>query len=166
VRPGLDRSTTARTSNPGREGDRDAHWKDAAVAVEEDSLDALPVGEERVRIGKERIQTGRIRVHTVTETHEQIAAQDLASEHIEVERVPINREIDAVPELRQEGDVTVIPIVEEVLVIEKRLFLKEEIHLRRTRSVERVETPVELRKQQAIIERLETGDPHPEETKE
>jgi uncharacterized protein (TIGR02271 family) len=136
------------------------------VAVEEDPIEALPLAEERVHFGTERIQTGRVRVHTVTKRHEQLVAQDLASEHVEVERVPIHREIDAVPELRQEGDVTVIPIVEEVLVIEKRLVLKEEIHLRRTRSVERVETPVELRKQEAIIERLDAGDPHPEETKE
>jgi uncharacterized protein (TIGR02271 family) len=144
----------------------DAHRRNAAVANEESSPEALPLAEERMHVGKERIQAGRVRVRTITEKHEHLVAQDLASEHVEVERVPIDREIDVIPELRQDGDVTIIPIIEEVLVIEKRLVLKEEIHLRRTRSVERVEIPVELRKQEAIVERLDAVSPHPEETKE
>jgi hypothetical protein len=58
----------------------------------------------------------------------------LYTEEAGVERVPVNRLIDTEPQTRQEGDVTVIPIVEEVLVVEKRLLLKEEIRIRRTRN--------------------------------
>jgi stress response protein YsnF len=56
------------------------------------------------------------------------------SEEAGVERVPVNRLVETEPQTRQEGDVTIIPIIEEVLVVEKRLLLKEEIHIRRTRN--------------------------------
>jgi stress response protein YsnF len=48
--------------------------------------------------------------------------------------------------------VTIIPVLEEVLVVEKRLVLKREIRIRK-RSSETVEIPVSLRKQRAEVER-------------
>ena len=36
----------------------------------------------------------------------------------------IDQFVDAAPQVRTEGDVTIIPVVEEVLVVEKRLVLK------------------------------------------
>ena len=51
------------------------------------------------------------------------------------------------------GDLTIVPVVEEVLVVEKRLVLKEELHIRRTSQTELVEVPVTLRKQRAVVER-------------
>jgi stress response protein YsnF len=53
--------------------------------------------------------------------------------------------------------------VEEVLVIERRLLLKEEIRLRRVRTTERHHETVTLREQQPIIERAEPGAPKPPE---
>jgi stress response protein YsnF len=66
--------------------------------------------------------------------------------------------------VRTEGDVTILPVVEEVLVVETRLLLKEEIHVRRTATRETVEIPVTLRRQRAVVERVDpvTGDATPE----
>jgi stress response protein YsnF len=55
--------------------------------------------------------------------------------------------------VRTHGDTTIIPIVEEVLVVEKRLILKEELHVRRVVSNDEVEVPITLRKQRAVVER-------------
>ena len=52
-----------------------------------------------------------------------------------------------------------MPVVEEVVVVEKRLVLKEEIHIRRTAQTEAVEVPVTLRKQRAVVERLGPDTP-------
>jgi len=60
--------------------------------------------------------------------------------------------VETAPEIRTEGDVTIVPVLEEVLVVEKRLVLKEELHIRRRIETETVEVPVILRKQRAIIE--------------
>jgi stress response protein YsnF len=51
----------------------------------------------------------------------------------------------------------VIPVVEEVLVVERRLVLKEEIHLRRVRTTTRHRETVTLRDEQVVIERPEPG---------
>ena len=48
---------------------------------------------------------------------------------------------------------TIVPVLEEVLIVEKRLVLKEELRIRRSRSQETEEIPVRLRKQRAVVER-------------
>jgi stress response protein YsnF len=70
--------------------------------------------------------------------------------------------VETAPAIRTEGDVTILPIVEEVLVVEKRLVLKEELHIRRRVGSEAIEVPVTLRKQRAIVERLAPDAPDPD----
>lgn len=60
--------------------------------------------------------------------------EPLFQEDVEVERIPMNRFIDGPVETRQEGDLTIVPVVEEVLEVRKRLLLKEEVHIRRRRA--------------------------------
>jgi stress response protein YsnF len=57
------------------------------------------------------------------------------------------------PRIRTEDGVTIIPVLEEVLVLEKRLVLKREIRIRKRTTLETVEIPVSLRKQHAKVER-------------
>jgi len=129
------------------------------------SEDVIPLVEETATIGKREVVTGRVRVRTVTDTLEELARADVQRETVEVTRVPVDRMIESAPEIRTEGDVTIVPIIEEVLVVEKRLVLKEELHIRRRVAAETVEVPVTLRKQRAIVERFapDTQDPDPEE---
>ena len=93
-------------------------------------------------------------MRTATEVVEELARADLASESVEVSRVSVGREVDRVPEIRTEDGVTIVPVVEEILVVEKRLVLKEELHIRRRVETETVAVPVQLRKQRATVERL------------
>jgi uncharacterized protein (TIGR02271 family) len=116
--------------------------------------DTLRLFEEQVTVGKTREVTGRVRVRVVTREREETITEPLAREHYEVERVPVGREIDAIPPRRQEGDVTIVPIVEEILVMRRKLVLKEEIHLRLVRTTEQHRQSVTLRRQEAVIERL------------
>jgi stress response protein YsnF len=113
----------------------------------------VPLVEETATVGK-RVTTERVRVQTVTETVEDFARADVQREIVEVIRVPVDRIIEDAPEIRTEGDLVIVPVVEEVLVVEKRLVLKEELHIRRKVATEGVEVPVTLRKQRAVIERL------------
>jgi stress response protein YsnF len=55
--------------------------------------------------------------------------------------------------IRTEGGVTIIPVLEEVLVVEKRLVLKREIRISKRSTSETVKIPVSLRKQRADVER-------------
>ena len=75
-----------------------------------------------------------------------------------MERVPIGRVIDAVPPVREEGDTTVLPVVVEEVVVQRRLVLKEEIRIRRLRSTGRHRETVVLREQEAVITRTGAGE--------
>ena len=121
----------------------------------------IPLHAEELSVSKERVETGRVHVGTVTRTHDELVDEELANERVEIERIPLNKPIDAVPAVRQEGDVTIVPVVEEVLVTKRSLFLKEEIHIRRIHTTERHRETVTLRRQEAVISRLPTK-PSPE----
>lgn len=119
----------------------------------QDREDVLQLVTETATIEKRDLLTGRVRVTTQTETAEQLVSAALERQDVEVVRVPLDREIDAAPPVRTEDGVTIVPVVEEILVVEKRLVLREEIHIRQTKTTQIVELPVELRKQHAKIER-------------
>jgi stress response protein YsnF len=57
------------------------------------------------------------------------------------------------PSVREEGDTLIVPIVEEAVVVERRLVVKEEIHVRRIRRTENYEERVKVRKQEAVVTR-------------
>lgn len=113
----------------------------------------LSLIEEQLVVNKRAISDGRVRVSTKTEFVTTTAEASLDSENVVVTRVPIGREVSAAPSVRTEGDMTIVPVMEEVLVIEKRLMLIEEIHIRRVATTKNVSVPLELRKQHATIER-------------
>lgn len=127
--------------------------------------DVLPIIEESVTLEKRDVVTERVRVQTRTTTEDELVSAALERTDVGVTRVPVDREIDAAPPIRTEGDVTIIPVVEEILVLEKRLVLREEIHVRQTAITENVELPVTLRKQHAVIDRRDVApNPNEEET--
>lgn len=162
-------STDPTATDPDRVGTQDGPATDLAVGQTE----TLPIIEETARIDKRVVETGRVRVRTRTETMEEMLRETLRSDMVGVTRVPIDRVIaegEAAPVTRMENGVTVIPVLEEVLVVEKRLVLKEEVHIRQTTSGEAVEVPVTLRRQHAVVERVSADErvtevPSKEETK-
>jgi uncharacterized protein (TIGR02271 family) len=83
----------------------------------------IPVFEEELSVAKRVVETARVQVSRVTHNHQQMVDELLRHEKVEVERVPVDRPIEAMPSIRQEGDVTIIPVVEEVLKVERRLVL-------------------------------------------
>jgi len=96
-----------------------------------------------------------IQVQRKTLSRDVVVEEQLATDGVVIERVPVGHYVDTFPPVREEGDLTVLPIVEEVLVVERRLLLKEEVHIRRVRtSAAHVET-VALREQHAVVTRSE-----------
>ena len=88
----------------------------------------VPLLEEELRVEKQSVATGKVQVAVpVVESVEEIARAELDEEQVEVTRVHVGREVTTAPEVRTEGDVVMLPVLEEVLVVEKRLVLKEEL---------------------------------------
>jgi stress response protein YsnF len=70
------------------------------------------------------------------------------------------------PRTRTEGNVTILPILEEVVVVEKRLRLKEEVRITKRVTNELTQTPITVRKQRVVIERLNSEGGPVTETEE
>jgi uncharacterized protein (TIGR02271 family) len=98
------------------------------------------------------VHLGDVVIHKRVEEAPVETTVDLRHENVSVEHVAIDREIDSVPELRYEGDTLVIPLVEEVLVTEKRLVLREEVRITRHSRTEQSEVRDVLRREIADIE--------------
>lgn len=126
---------------------------------------------ERLHVRK-RLRKTLVRV--VRTTMERFVAIDeaLARERVVVTHVPIGREVDTVPPVREEDGVTIMSVVEEQLVLVRRLVLTEEVHIRRIRTMEQHVETVALRREVATVTRIDINDslasaqaePTPEET--
>ena len=119
--------------------------------------EVLALVAEEAHVSKRTVVTDRVDVRTVTETVDAPVSASVESQPVEVTRVPVGREVQAAPAVRTEGDTTVIPVLEEIIVVEKRLVLKEEIRIRRVSRSDEVETTVPLRRQRAVVERRDAG---------
>lgn len=116
----------------------------------------LPLHAEDVSVERRKVERG-VRVHVQTVRHDHLIDEAVSHETVEIERVAIGKPVDAAPPVREEGDVTIVSIVEEVLVVERRLVLKEEIRLRRVHTTQQHRETVSLREQKAVVERAEPG---------
>ena len=126
--------------------------------TEEQEVAAIPLVEERASVAKREVETGRFRIRVTVEERQDLVPTELAHDEVEIERVPMNRTLSQLPSVRLEGSTTIIPVVEEVVVVEKKLVLVEEIHVRRKSSVRTEDIPVTLRSEQAEIERTGFAD--------
>ncbi len=110
---------------------------------------------ETAAVSTHEIVTGRVRVSTRTEFMDDVARAVLESKPIEVTRVAAGIVVGRAPAVRTEGSITIIPVLEEVLVVEKKLVLNEELHIRRRTFRDEVETPVTLRRRRVLVERCD-----------
>jgi uncharacterized protein (TIGR02271 family) len=115
--------------------------------------DKIPVLEETFRVDKTVHDADRLLIKTSVEERTEYADLELTMGDALIERVPINLVVDVAPGIREEGDMIIVPVLEEILVFEKRLVLKEEIHIRRQDVVQHVRQPVQLRSETVSLER-------------
>ncbi len=151
---GSDSSDVARASGGG--GRRARKPADSATAQGQEKGDeaVIRLAAETLNVGKRVVETGRVRVRrTTTERLEKIKVP-LAVETVEIRRVPIGKPIKRKPRVRETANEIIIPVVEEVLVVERRLVLKEELHIRKVRSTENHVEQVRLRQQNVTVDRV------------
>jgi stress response protein YsnF len=119
------------------------------------------VVEERAVVRKRKKLTGGVRARTVVREDEQVIDEPLLAEEIEVERVRLDRWVEAPIPVRQEGETTIITLHEEVIVVEKRLKATEEVHLTRHQDRHHASKSVTLRREEVILEQLEAAAEDP-----
>ncbi len=121
----------------------------------------LSVHEEVIDATTAPVQRGTVRIVRRVETVPVSEEVQTWQEIVDVERVPVNREVDAAPEPWMDGDTIVIPVVEEVVVTETRLVLREEVRVKRRRVAEPVTVEADVRREhvEVIQEPLAADEP-------
>ena len=114
---------------------------------------SLPVLEEHLQVSVRKEETGKVRAIKKVHEEDLIVSGPVVNESVQIERVPLNQYIDMAPQVRYEGETTIIPVVREEVVVQTRLVLVEEVRITRRQTEETVEKPVTLRKEEVIIER-------------
>ncbi len=121
----------------------------------------IPVVEEQLAVGTRMVDTGRgVRIHKTVTEQTVTVDERLLRDELRIEHVPVDRLVgaDEAPGHRHEGDTLVVPVLEEVLVVERKLRIREELHITRVRHEERHVETVPLKAERVEVERFdETG---------
>jgi stress response protein YsnF len=128
------------------------------VAGEPGVAVVMPEIEESIDISKRVVETGVVRISKHVEEVHRTVHPTLHEQRTHIDRVPVNRVVKTAPQVRMEGDITIIPVVEEVMV--KLLLLKEELHVR-TETIEKDVKPQEvtLRREHVEVQREASQSP-------
>ena len=123
--------------------------------TDSDSERTIPLWQERLDVTKVDAVTDQLRVSTHVDTREVLVEGDVERTNLTVDRIAVDREVTAAPEPRQDGDTLIVSVVEERLVIEKRLFVIEELRITRTSTTQHVAIPETVRTMRATVERAD-----------
>jgi uncharacterized protein (TIGR02271 family) len=117
----------------------------------------VPVIEEQIHIQKQLVDQGGYRLSKKVSIRHETVDEPLVSRSVQIERHAVGRLLPSMesPPARREGTTMIFSVVEEVLVTEKRLMLKEEIHVTQTEATVHRPVNVALRSEEMVIEPLE-----------
>jgi stress response protein YsnF len=122
----------------------------------------VPVVSEELHAGAVPVVTGGVRVTKRVHTHDEVLEQQLRRTHAEIKRVQTNRVVDGPQPTRRDGNTLIIPVVSEILRVEKQWVVTEEIHITQTEQLETVRQTVPVSREEAQVERTdESGDSVP-----
>jgi uncharacterized protein (TIGR02271 family) len=144
----LEDGTPTRAAPPGT-ADRDYTAPGVGLTGDSDTF-RIPVAEERL-YAERRPTQGEVEIRKRVERSEEIVRETLEHDTVEVERVPINRHVDGPVAQRMDGEWLVVPVLEEVLVVEKRLLLKEEVRIRTRKHTRQAELREPVRRERVDV---------------
>lgn len=112
----------------------------------------LTLSEEELNLRRERMEAGEVDVHKRVETEHVSRPVTTMHEEAVVERRPIT-DPSMHSSARIEGDEIRVPIMEEEVVVEKRVVPKEELVVKKRQVTETETVEADLRKERADVER-------------
>lgn len=110
---------------------------------DESSQISIPLVEERVEVDTRVVELGYVQVRKRVDEFMDEQVVPLRFQEVEVERVAVDRVIPEVIEPYLDGDVYVVPVIEEEVIVTRQLRLKEELRIRRQvgQQQETIRTP-------------------------
>jgi uncharacterized protein (TIGR02271 family) len=114
----------------------------------------IPVVQEQVTIGKRLVETGKVHISKKVTEDQTTISIPLVREEYDVERTPVNQVVDTPPPaMRYEGETAIIPVLREVLVVQKKFEVIEEIRITKRRTEHTDTQQISLRKEEVHINR-------------
>jgi uncharacterized protein (TIGR02271 family) len=120
----------------------------------------VPIVAEQLQVTTRQRETGVVEIRKTIHERTEVVDHPLYAEEVAVERIPVNRMVDGPVSVRQEGEITIVPVLEEVLVVEKRLMLREEVHIRTVRKEIHDPQEVVLREERVEVVRKDGNEPN------
>ncbi|MET0622041.1 MAG: YsnF/AvaK domain-containing protein [Pyrinomonadaceae bacterium] len=115
----------------------------------------VPIIAEQLEVQKRTVEAGGVRIRKTVSEREEVVDEPLMREEVQVRRVPVNKVVDDPVPVRHVGNTMIISLLEEVLVVEKRLMVKEELHITKEQVESHRPQRVRLRTEEAVIERVD-----------
>ncbi len=123
-----------------------------------EAVQVIPLVAETLTVGKREVETGRVRFRTAVTERTETVDEPLLRTEVSTRRVEVNQFVDSPPAVRYEGDTMIVSILEEVLVVEKRLRVKEEVYITQVQTEHHAPQMVTLRTETLVEERLPAED--------
>lgn len=127
----------------------------AFANIDEQGHIVIPVYEETVRLGKKLVETGQTEITKTVQHHEETLEDVLHHDDVTIERIEVDTFVEEAEGVHYDGDALIIPLYEEVFVVEKRLRLKEKVRIKRITEYETVSETVTRREENITINRNE-----------
>ena len=120
--------------------------------------ETIPILREEADVHKREVERGGVRLVKRVHTRNEDVDLSRSSEEVQVERVAVNREAEELPEPRYDGNVLVIPVVREIVTIQKKFLVTEEIRIEKRSELIPHTERVELREEQIKVVPIREGD--------
>jgi len=135
--------------------ERDAEERDSDLQDTDDLR--MQRSEEEVRVGTRGREAGAVKVRKSVRTDREQVRVPKRREEIDIERVPGEGREASEVEIGEDDAVVVVQVLEEEVVVSKRVVVKEEIQLRKRVVEDEEVVEVDLRKEEADIEDTTSG---------
>lgn len=143
----LDGSSEDRLVIQGAVGD----LLDTRMDVGEHEKQTFALSAEEAIAHVHEVDRGRVLIDKTVEMVPHEAEVEVGTDRVEVERVAVDEEVDTPPEIRQDGDTLVVPVVEEVLVVTKRYRIVEEVRVTKHRDISTETFKEELKREVVTV---------------
>lgn len=113
---------------------------------------SIPVVEEALTVQTRVVELGHVSIRKQVDEYLDERTVALLHQEVEVERIPIDR---IVPEMLQpymDGDVYVVPVIEEEVIVQRQLRLKEELRIRRVVGQHETTLQTPYRRERVTVE--------------
>ena len=121
---------------------------------------SLNVLQEQVNIDKETVVSGKVVIRKNVQEENEMITVPVSHEEVKIKKVAINKYVDTAPEIRYEGETTIIPVIKEVLIVEKKLLLVEEVHVTKNVVTQTTEHTIPVRKEEVSVEHHTRNTPN------